>query len=100
METLCLLLLLHNLTFHICIVYHLFAVCCMQGRWQKAAELLILTGLVSQLHHHWKLAVLQGEVIHPSPVPFPWPALPSPRCCYQHSYSHTVYQEGVTHLKN
>jgi len=58
-EKIFLLLLLHNLTFRICAVYHSFALCHLQRQWQKAAELPILTGPPSLVSGS------TAEAIHP-----------------------------------
>lgn len=91
-EKIFLLLLLHNLTFRICAVYHSFALCHLQRQWQKAAEL-----------PHWTTitGIWQHCRSHPSThfwllCPGSWCPL---MCCIMPLCSHTACQAAVTHPK-
>lgn len=43
--------------------------------------------------------MLQEGVSHPPPAPLPWPALPPPRCCDQHSQTTLCTRRGGTHFR-
>lgn len=78
------------MTFHICIVYHLFFV--SAGKMTEGSRITPPYWAASQLHHHWKLAVLQEGPTTTSSSS--WPALPLPRCCNQHSQTTLCPRRG------